>query len=106
MRELAGSFDPAARRQLGVLPSDEPLSTPAGGYTRLVMPSSGGRIPGVALHGPVPRAEHQRVLRSVSAPGADPMVARRGAKRHVRTRVMSLGAGIVIWAVKDGPRVL
>ena len=26
--------------------------------------------------------------------------------RHVRTRVMSLGAGIVIWAVKDGPRVL
>jgi hypothetical protein len=26
--------------------------------------------------------------------------------RHVRTRVMSLGVGIVIWAVKDGPRVL
>jgi hypothetical protein len=26
--------------------------------------------------------------------------------RHVRTRVMSLGAGIVIWAVKGGPRVL
>jgi demethylmenaquinone methyltransferase / 2-methoxy-6-polyprenyl-1,4-benzoquinol methylase len=26
--------------------------------------------------------------------------------RHVRTRVMSLGAGIVIWAVKGGPRVV
>lgn len=26
--------------------------------------------------------------------------------RHVRSRVMSLGAGIVIWAVKGGPRVL
>lgn len=26
--------------------------------------------------------------------------------RHVRTRVMSFGAGIVIWAVKGGPRVL
>jgi demethylmenaquinone methyltransferase / 2-methoxy-6-polyprenyl-1,4-benzoquinol methylase len=26
--------------------------------------------------------------------------------QHVRTRVMSLGAGIVIWAVKGGPRVL
>lgn len=26
--------------------------------------------------------------------------------RHVRTRVMSLGAGIVIWAVRGGPRVL
>jgi demethylmenaquinone methyltransferase/2-methoxy-6-polyprenyl-1,4-benzoquinol methylase len=26
--------------------------------------------------------------------------------RHVRSRVMSLGAGIVIWSVKDGPRVL
>jgi demethylmenaquinone methyltransferase/2-methoxy-6-polyprenyl-1,4-benzoquinol methylase len=26
--------------------------------------------------------------------------------RYVRSRVMSLGAGIVIWSVKDGPRVL
>ena len=26
--------------------------------------------------------------------------------RHVRTRVMSLGAGVVIWGVKGGPRVV
>ena len=26
--------------------------------------------------------------------------------RHVRTRVMSLGAGVVIWGVKGGPGVV
>ena len=44
----------------------------------------------------------RHALRSPSRSGG----GRRRGLRHVRTRVMSFGVGIVVWAVKDGPRVL
>jgi len=91
-----GSFDPAARlASLDFFPSRR-AAVPRRlvGLHALVMPVIGRSYPGVALHGPVPRAEHQRVLRSVSAPGADPMVARRaGCATHVCARQASF-----IWA--------
>lgn len=75
-------------------------------YTRLVMPVVGavvspawrhtGRFLGPSISGFYDRSPLPEQVRWWHASGL----------RHVRTRVMSLGAGIVIWAVKDGPRVL
>jgi demethylmenaquinone methyltransferase / 2-methoxy-6-polyprenyl-1,4-benzoquinol methylase len=75
-------------------------------YTRLVMPVVGavvspawrytGRFLGPSISRFYDRCPLPEQVRWWQAAGL----------RHVRTRVMSLGAGIVIWAVKDGPRVL
>jgi demethylmenaquinone methyltransferase / 2-methoxy-6-polyprenyl-1,4-benzoquinol methylase len=75
-------------------------------YTRLVMPVVGGvvsrawRYTGRFLGPSISRFYDQYPLpeqvRWWQAAGL----------RHVRTHVMSLGAGIVMWAVKGGPRVL
>jgi demethylmenaquinone methyltransferase/2-methoxy-6-polyprenyl-1,4-benzoquinol methylase len=75
-------------------------------YTRLVMPVLGalvspawrhtGRFLGPSISGFYRRSPLPEQVRWWQAAGL----------RHVRTRTMSLGAGIVIWAVKDGPRVL
>ena len=75
-------------------------------YTRLVMPVVGamispawqhtGRFLGPSISGFYRRYPLPEQVRWWQAAGL----------RHVRTRVMSLGAGIVIWAVKGGPRVL
>jgi len=76
------------------------------GYTRLMMPLVGaavspawrhtGRFLGPSITGFYRRYPLPEQVRWWHAAGL----------RHVRTRVMSLGAGIVIWAVKGGPRVL
>ena len=76
------------------------------GYTRLVMPVVGavvspawrytGRFLGPSISGFYDRYPLPEQVRWWQAVGP----------RHVRTRVMSLGAGIVFWAVKDGPRVV
>jgi len=75
-------------------------------YTRLVMPVVGalvspawrytGRFLGPSISGFYDRYPLPEQVRWWQAAGL----------RHVRTRVMSLGAGIVFWAVKDGPRVV
>lgn len=75
-------------------------------YTRLVMPVVGavvspawrytGRFLGPSISRFYDRYPLPEQVRWWQAAGL----------RHVRTRAMSLGAGIVIWAVKDGPRVL
>jgi demethylmenaquinone methyltransferase/2-methoxy-6-polyprenyl-1,4-benzoquinol methylase len=75
-------------------------------YTRLVMPVVGavvspawrhtGRFLGPSITGFYRRHPLAEQVRWWQVAGL----------RHVRTRVMSLGAGIVIWAVKGGPRVL
>jgi demethylmenaquinone methyltransferase/2-methoxy-6-polyprenyl-1,4-benzoquinol methylase len=74
-------------------------------YTRFVMPVVGafvspawrytGRFLGPSISGFYDRCPLPEQVRWWQAAGL----------RHVRTRVMSLGAGIVIWAVKGGPRV-
>ena len=76
------------------------------GYTRLVMPVVGavvspawrytGRFLGPSISGFYDRSPLPEQVRWWQAAGL----------RHVRTRVMSLGAGIVFWAVKDGSRVV
>jgi len=75
-------------------------------YTRLMMPVVGaivspawrhtGRFLGPSITGFYRRHPLPEQVRWWQAAGL----------RHVRTRVMSFGAGIVIWAVKGGPRVL
>jgi demethylmenaquinone methyltransferase / 2-methoxy-6-polyprenyl-1,4-benzoquinol methylase len=75
-------------------------------YTRLVMPVVGavvspawrytGRFLGPSISGFYGRYPLPVQVRWWQSAGL----------RHVRTRVMSLGAGIVVWAVKGGPRVL
>ena len=75
-------------------------------YTRLVMPLIGaavspawrhtGRFLGPSISGFYRRYPLPEQIRWWQAAGL----------RHVRSRVMSLGAGIVIWSVKSGPRVL
>jgi len=75
-------------------------------YTRLMMPIMGavispawrytGRFLGPSISGFYARYPLPEQVRWWQAAGL----------RHVRTRTMSLGTGIVIWAVKDGPRVL
>ena len=75
-------------------------------YTRLVMPVIGflvsrawrhtGRFLGPSISGFYRRYPLPEQIRWWQSAGL----------RHVRTRTMSLGAGIVIWAVKGGPRVL
>jgi len=75
-------------------------------YTRLVMPVIGGLV------SPAWRRTGRFLGPSISDlyrrhPLPEQVRWWQGAGlRHVRTRVMSLGAGIVIWAVKGGPRVL
>jgi demethylmenaquinone methyltransferase / 2-methoxy-6-polyprenyl-1,4-benzoquinol methylase len=76
------------------------------GYTRLVTPVVGGfvsrawgytgRFLGPSISGFYDRYPLPEQVRWWQAAGL----------RHVRTRVMSLGTGIVVWAVKGGPRVL
>ena len=75
-------------------------------YTRLLMPLIGapvsrawghtGRFLGPSISGFYRRHPLPEQVRWWQGAGL----------RHVRTRVMSFGAGIVIWAVKGGPRVL
>jgi demethylmenaquinone methyltransferase / 2-methoxy-6-polyprenyl-1,4-benzoquinol methylase len=87
-------------------PDDRTLHAGWWAYTRLVMPVVGalvspawrhtGRFLGPSIDGFYRRYPLPEQVRWWQAAGL----------RHVRTRVMSLGAGIVIWAVKGGPRVL
>jgi len=87
-------------------PDDRLLHAGWWAYTRLIMPMVGavvspawrhtGRFLGPSISGFYGRSPLPEQVRWWQAAGL----------RHVRTRVMSLGAGIVMWAVKDGPRVL
>jgi demethylmenaquinone methyltransferase/2-methoxy-6-polyprenyl-1,4-benzoquinol methylase len=87
-------------------PDDRALHAGWWVYTRSVMPVVGavvspawrytGRFLGPSISGFYDRYPLPEQVRWWQAAGL----------RHVRTRVMSLGAGIVIWAVKDGPRVV
>jgi demethylmenaquinone methyltransferase/2-methoxy-6-polyprenyl-1,4-benzoquinol methylase len=75
-------------------------------YTRTVMPAVGGvvsrswfrtgRFLGPSIQRFYDRAPLAEQVRWWQIAGV----------RHVRSRVMSLGSGVVIWGVKDGPRVL
>ncbi len=87
-------------------PEDRTLHAGWWAYTRLVMPVVGavvspawrytGRFLGPNISRFYDRYPLPEQIRWWQSAGL----------RHVRTRVMSLGVGIVIWAVKDGPRVL
>lgn len=87
-------------------PDDRLLHAGWWAYTRLVMPVAGalvspawrrtGRFLGPSISGFYRRYPLPEQVRWWQAAGL----------RHVRSREMSLGAGIVIWAVKGGPRVL
>jgi demethylmenaquinone methyltransferase / 2-methoxy-6-polyprenyl-1,4-benzoquinol methylase len=87
-------------------PDDRTLRAGWWAYTRLVMPVVGavvspawrntGRFLGPSISGFYERYPLPEQVRWWQAAGL----------RHVRTRVMSLGAGIVIWAVKGRPRVV
>jgi demethylmenaquinone methyltransferase / 2-methoxy-6-polyprenyl-1,4-benzoquinol methylase len=87
-------------------PDDRTLHAGWWVYTRLVMPLIGavvspawrytGRFLGPSISGFYDRSPLPEQVRWWQAAGL----------RHVRTRVMSLGAGIVFWAVKDGSRVV
>ena len=87
-------------------PDDRTLHAGWWVYTRLIMPVVGalvspawrrtGRFLGPSIDGFYRTYPLPEQVRWWQAAGL----------RHVRTRVMSLGAGIVIWAVKGGPRVL
>ena len=108
MRELARVLRPGGT--LASLeffsPDDRALHAGWWVYTRLVMPVLGaavspawrytGRFLGPSISGFYDRYPLPEQVRWWQAAGL----------RHVRTRVMSLGAGIVIWAAKGGPRVL
>jgi demethylmenaquinone methyltransferase / 2-methoxy-6-polyprenyl-1,4-benzoquinol methylase len=87
-------------------PDDRALHAGWWAYTRLVLPIIGavvspawrytGRFLGPSISRFYDRYSLPEQVRWWQAAGL----------RHVRTRVMSLGAGIVMWAVKEGPRVL
>jgi demethylmenaquinone methyltransferase/2-methoxy-6-polyprenyl-1,4-benzoquinol methylase len=108
MRELARVLRPGGT--LASLeffrPDDRTLHAGWWAYTRLVMPVIGilvspawrrtGRFLGPSISSFYRRHPLPEQIRWWQAAGL----------RHVRTRTMSLGAGIVIWAVKGGPRVL
>jgi demethylmenaquinone methyltransferase/2-methoxy-6-polyprenyl-1,4-benzoquinol methylase len=108
MRELARVLRPGGT--LACLeffrPDDRTLHAGWWAYTRLIMPVVGaivspawrhtGRFLGPSISGFYHRYPLPEQVRWWQDAGL----------RHVRTRAMSLDAGIVIWAVKDGPRVL
>ena len=108
MRELAASCVRAARSRASssIVPTTGRCTPGGGGTRRLVMPVVGavvspawrytGRFLGPSISGFYDRYPLPEQVRWWQAAGL----------RHVRTRVMSLGAGIVIWAVKDGSRVV
>ena len=87
-------------------PDDRLLHAGWWAYTRMVMPVAGaavspawrhtGRFLGPSISGFYRRYPLPEQVRWWQA----------AELRHVRTRVMSLGAGIVMWAVKGGPHVL
>ena len=87
-------------------PDDRTLHAGWWVYTRLAMPLVGsvvspawrytGRFLGPSISGFYDRYPLPEQVRWWQAAGL----------RHVRTRVMSLGAGIIFWAVKDGSRVV
>ncbi len=87
-------------------PDEGPMHAGWWVYTRMVMPLIGaavspawrhtGRFLGRSISGFYRRNPLPEQIRWWQAAGL----------RHVRSRVMSVGAGIVIWSVKSGPRVL
>lgn len=87
-------------------PNDRIMHAGWWAYTRLVMPVAGavvspawrytGRFLGPSISSFYDRFPLPEQVRWWQAAGL----------RHVRTRAMSLGAGIVFWAVKDGPSVV
>lgn len=74
-------------------------------YTRAVMPAIGAMVsPAWFRTGRFLGPSIERLYRR--APVPEQVRWWQGAGiRHVRSRVMSLGAGVVIWGVKGGPRV-
>lgn len=87
-------------------PDDRTLHAGWWAYTRLVMPVVGALVSPAWRHtGSFLGPSIDRFYRRCPLPEQVRWWQAAGL-RHVRTRVMSLGAGIVIWAVKGGPRVL
>lgn len=108
VRELARVLRPGGTlASLEFHEPDDPLLR-AGwrAYTRVVMPAVGavvspawyrtGLFLGPSIERYVARAPLPEQVRWWQDAGI----------RHVRTRLMSLGAGVVIWGVKDGPGVV
>jgi demethylmenaquinone methyltransferase/2-methoxy-6-polyprenyl-1,4-benzoquinol methylase len=74
-------------------------------YTRAAVPALGGLVsPGWYRTGRFLGPSIERFVRRAPLPEQVRMWQASGI-RHVRTRLMSLGAGVVIWGVKDGPHV-
>ena len=108
VRELARVLKPGGTlASLEFHEPDDPLLR-AGwrAYTRAILPAVGavispawyrtGRFLGPSIERFVSRAPLPEQVRWWQDAGV----------RHVRTRLMSLGAGVVIWGVKDGPGVV
>jgi demethylmenaquinone methyltransferase/2-methoxy-6-polyprenyl-1,4-benzoquinol methylase len=87
-------------------PDDRLLHAGWWAYTRAVMPAGGAAVsPAWLRTGRFLGPSISRFYRRYPLPEQVRWWQAAGL-RHVRTRVMSLGAGIVMWAVKGGPRVL